>query len=91
MLPSLPKWSEPAKTPLVFVINSEDSIACAKRKRYFVVGMHREHADLRFGHAEIRCRVPAQLRCVKMLEFGDVQLREGSSIITDIRGSHSEP
>jgi hypothetical protein len=39
MLPSLPYLSEPAKTPRGLCNNSENSIARAKRKCYFVVGM----------------------------------------------------
>jgi hypothetical protein len=37
-----------------FVVNSENSIAATKRKSYFVVDMHRLHADFRFSHTEIR-------------------------------------
>src|SRR5258708_5023899 len=54
MLPSHPYLISGGKTPSSFVINSENSIARTKRNRYFVVGMHRAHADFRFSYAEIR-------------------------------------
>jgi len=44
------------------VIDPQNSIAGAKRKRYFVVGMHRPYADFRFCHAEIRSSEPAKRR-----------------------------
>src|SRR4029077_10650319 len=54
MLPSL-RYLIGVSNTSGFVVNSENSIAAAKRKSYFVVDMHRLHADFRFSHAQIRC------------------------------------
>jgi hypothetical protein len=54
MLPSLQFNSAPA----THLFDSENSIALAKRMRYFVANTHRQHADFRFRHAEIRFRAP---------------------------------